>query len=95
MIIPATNAWEITNGNVTNMTEADLLNFAITMRAGGVGMSQGLYASTMYNVNALTYTQYYQAIDSSNRVIRDYNMVLEDHFNQTTVNTLRLMEFNL
>lgn len=94
MIVPAANAWEITNGNVTNMTEADLLNFATTMMAGGVGMAQGLYASTMYKVDALTYTQYYRAIDSSNRAIRDYNMALEDHFNKTVVNALKLMEFS-
>lgn len=95
LLIAPVTAWEIQNGNVTNMTENELFEFQDISHSSGIAWSLGQSASDMYSKGLVSYTSFYSAIETSNKAIRKYNKMIEAHFNDTVYEELRIMEYSI
>lgn len=95
MILPAANAWEIKDEMVVNMTLSDLLEFEVAARAAGMAETNGMFAKGYYDAHIIGYADFFKSITTDNKVIRSYNAMLDEHFNQTIVSGLKMTEFTL
>lgn len=93
LVAPAC-AWEIQSGNVTNMTESDLITALADAYSAGMSVSGGAMAKTMYSQHALSYPKLWENLNTFNGNIRDFNILL-DKFDPAGVAFLRNPEFGL
>ena len=77
-----------------NTTE-DLLRFSEISREAGMAQAGGLLAAYEYGSHQIVYADYCNAITNANRLIRDYNLMLEGLFNKTISRRMRISEFCL
>jgi hypothetical protein len=65
--------------------------------AHGAGLSQsfGMQTTALYKANALSYGYFYTTIRDCNLVIRSYNRLLDENFNQSMIDVMSIPEFSI
>jgi hypothetical protein len=76
-----------------NTTE-DLLRFSEISREAGTAQVGGLLATYEYGSNQIEFAEYCREITNANKLIRNYNLMLERFFNKTISSRMRIKEFS-
>jgi hypothetical protein len=77
-----------------NTTDEIILCMEIS-KGAGAAEAHGMFADNAYHSGLLPYADYYQTITTSNEMIRLYNQMLEENFNSSVFNRMKMTEFNV
>lgn len=78
-----------------NLTESELIRiigYAVT--AGGAAQD-GVFGKSMYDKGLTDYETLYSSLRIDNSYIRQYNILLDDLFNSSTAEKLKLLEISV
>ncbi len=78
-----------------NYTEDDLIEAMNIGFAAGASFASVTYTKTFYDVGVAYYSTLMEAVTRGNIAIREYNTFLEQRFNQTIIDRMKLAEFSL